>query len=377
MLVPLVNIKIKNKPLPMEAKAISLTVTVLEDLEAPAMFTIELNSWDLVNNKANWVDSDEWFSLGNEIVIEMGYKSQTEKFIMLGEITGLEPEFTQDGATLTVRGHNYGHRLLRGRQTKTYAKKTDSDIAEEIAKDYGLTTTEASKNTTEAPKNTITDTKIKHPYVVRYNQTALEFLQDRARRIGYEVFVINKALYFRPRNHNTKEILTLNREDLSQFSPRLSSLNQVSQVEVHSRQPLDKTGEEWTKSLVTQATVSDMKAMGSNPGSTVVKNAFSKYGAVSEVINRPIFTAKEAEDLAQGQFNNLALSYITGEGSCAGNGQLRAGNVIEITNLGTRFSGKYYLTSTTHTYSTESGYTTDFSVKSNADFKKKQIINNQ
>ena len=347
----------------MEAKADSLTVTVLEDLEAPAMFTIELNSWDLVNNEANWVDSNEWFGLGNEIAIEMGYKSQTDKFIMLGEITGLEPEFTQDGVTLTVRGHNYGHRLLRGRQTKTYAKKTDSDIAKEIAKDYGLTTIEASKNT-------IITTNTQNPYVVRYNQTALEFLQDRARRIGYEVFVINKALYFRPSNHSEKEILTLDIEDLSQFSPRLSSLSQVSQVEVHSRQPLDKTGEQWTKSLVTQATVNDTKAMGSNPGSTVVKNAFSKYGAVSEVINRPIFTAKEAEDLAQGQFNDLALSYITGEGNCAGNVQLRAGNVIKFTGLGKRFSGNYYLTSTTHTYSTESGYTTDFSVKSNADFIK-------
>ena len=41
----------------------------------------------------------------------MGYEQEI-KTIMVGEITGLEPEYTQDAAPiLVVRGHDLRHRL--------------------------------------------------------------------------------------------------------------------------------------------------------------------------------------------------------------------------------------------------------------------------
>ena len=46
-------------------------------------------------------------------------------------------------------------------------------------------------------------------------------------------------------------------------------------------------------------------------------------------------------------------------GSTVGLPNLRAGSVVEIDGLGSRFSGRYFITATTHSIG-DSGYTTQF-----------------
>jgi phage protein D len=63
----------------------------------------------------------------------------------------------------------------------------------------------------------------------------------------------------------------------------------------------------------------------------------------------------------------MALTFISGEGVCSvGHPDLRAGTVIKIAGAGRRFSGPYYLTSTTHTITAKQGYRTTFTVRRNA-----------
>jgi phage protein D len=80
----------------------------------------------------------------------------------------------------------------------------------------------------------------------------------------------------------------------------------------------------------------------------------------------PPDTPEEAELLARGRFNDLAFGFVTGEGTCIGNPLVTAGTVVELKELGARFSGAYYVTSSTHTVSTRKGYTSHFSVRRNA-----------
>ncbi len=69
--------------------------------------------------------------------------------------------------------------------------------------------------------------------------------------------------------------------------------------------------------------------------------------------------------MALAQLEARSLGFITGRGSVIGNPELRARMVIELKGLGKRFSGKYYVTSATHTIDA-GGYRTDFEVKRNA-----------
>jgi phage protein D len=347
LLNPRVIVLIQGKKLTSQIRADLLSVSVSEDLDAPSMFDLHLVAWNVVKQEITWID-DKLFDIGNEVEIQMGYAEEI-KTVMVGEITGLEPEYTQNQLPiLIVRGHDLRHHLLRGNHTKSFLKMKDSDIASDIARTRGITVK-------------ATDSKVKLEYILQQNQTDWDFLQERARRIGYEVAVENKILYFRPHQNNNAKVLTLTYgENLQEFLPRLSTLNQVQQLEVRGWIPKDK------KEVIGKAGVGREGGImgGKTAGTKAVKKAFGQSSHT--IVNQPVSSKAEADQMALGQFQDRAIAYIKGEGTCLGNPNLRAGKVIEILRLGKRFSGLYYLTSVQHYYSEEQGYTTSFTVGRNA-----------
>ncbi|HEX9374017.1 MAG TPA: hypothetical protein VF897_23595, partial [Roseiflexaceae bacterium] len=226
-LVPTFRVSINGADLPEEAAADLLSVTIHEDVDAPGMFTLRLTNWDMFKQEVTWSD-DSLFAVGGEVEVQMGYVDQLEQLIV-GEITGLEPEFSASEAPmLIVRGYDRRHRLLRGRKTRSFTQVKDSDIASQIASDLGLSARAE-------------DTRVTLDYVLQHNQTDMDFLQDRARRIGYEVAIEEKTLLFRPYQNADSEALTLRRdEDLLEFYPRLTTLSQVGDVAVRGWSPKDK-----------------------------------------------------------------------------------------------------------------------------------------
>ncbi|MBD2251981.1 phage late control D family protein [Nostoc parmelioides] len=322
-------------------------ISVFEDIDVPGMVEISLNSWDLINNKLTWIDH-ALFDIGKTFEVQMGYGSQLGS-LLTGEITALEPEFVQnENPRIVVRGHDFRHRLMRGQQTQSFTKLKDSDIARQIAQKHGLTAD-------------VKDSQVILEYVLQHNQTDLAFLQNRAQRIGYEVTIDHKSLKFHPRSHASKPILTLKfDEQLTEFFPRLSSFSQVGQVEVLGWSPTQKQPLRAMAGVGKETT----RMAGKATGSQVVKSVFG--AAHNSLVDRPISTKAEAEQIAASWFNDMALSYIEGDGVCLGTPDLHAGQVIDITGVGNRFSGQYYVTSVRHTYDRNSGYNTSFTVRRNA-----------
>ncbi len=342
---PVCRVLVDNAALPANARDDMIQITVQEDLDAPAMFAIKLNNWDMEKHQLTWSD-DDLFKVGSAVEIQMGYGNQAESLIV-GEITGLEPEFSaMTASTVIVRGHDHGHRLLRGRRTRTFKDVKDSDIAQQIAQDLSL-------------KYKGENTNVKLNYVLQRNQTDFEFLQERANRIGYMVIVRDKTLYFLPHQNGSSEVLTLSvSEGLMSFSPRLTTMTQVGEITVKGWDPKEKkafsSNIETSQKTITMGT--------NNSGPQEVNKVFGGTGTILQ----PMFTQAEAELIAEGRFNDMSLGYICGEGVCSGSTGLRAGTVVEFEGLGDRFSGLYYVTSATHSYSSNRGYSTAFIVKRNA-----------
>ena len=69
--------------------------------------------------------------------------------------------------------------------------------------------------------------------------------------------------------------------------------------------------------------------------------------------------------VARAELERRDLDYITAHGSCMGNPQLVSRIVIELKRLGAKLSGRYYVTSTTHTIDAN-GYRTEFEAKRDA-----------
>ena len=345
--IPDFDIRIDGAALPHPAQRDIQAVTVQDDVDALSMFTIRLYNWDDENLQVSWSDSS-LFAVGGAVEISLGHVDDLHK-VMLAEITSLEPTFSSgEPPTLTVRGYDYRHRLARARKTRTFSQMKDSVIAGQVARESGL-------------RAEATDTKVSLPHVVQSNQTDLEFLRRRAELIGYEVFVRDKVLYFRPPQNGGRAAVKLALSgDVLEFSPRLTTLGQVSEVTVRG----------WdtkAKALVLGRAAAGQESStmgGESSGPKTAQKAFGK-AAVADV-RGSVATKAQADQMALGRFNDMALAYIQGDVLCEGRPQIQAGEVVEIDGAGTRFSGAYYVLSATHTFSPDDSYRTSLTVRRNA-----------
>lgn len=347
-IVPVFDLIVDGTPLTAEAKAHISEVTVDESVEWPSMFNLEIRSSDDLEDTNLWIDDEAVFAVGKAVEVKLGYGDKLES-VFKGEITGLEPSFQSSQLpVMIVRGYDRRHRLQRGRKTRTFVQQKDSQIASKVASEAGLTAD-------------VKDSSVTHDYVVQANQTDLEFLQERAVRINFEVVVEDKKLLFRPVLNDGGEVLTITTEDhLLEFHPRLTSTQQVAEVTVRGWSPKDK------KEIIGQGQVGDVKGEmgGKTIGPKLAKTAFgASVGFLSEY---PVMTQAEADQIAKAQFNDIALTLIDGDGVCFGRTDLRAGKVIKIDGVGKRFSGQYYVTGAVHRYNEHDGYRTHFTVRRNA-----------
>jgi uncharacterized protein len=343
--VPDLAIKVNGQRIPMDAHGDIASVRVEEDLDALSMFTVELVNWDDEKLQFSWSDAS-LFAVGNEVEISLGFVDDLHK-VMLGEITSLEPTFSADRPpTLTVRGFDLRHRLGRGRKTRTFSKMKDSAIATQVAQGAGL-------------RARVTDSQNVLEYVAQSNQSDLEFLRARARLIGYEVFVRDKVLFFRPPQHAAAPALRLTIGlDITEFTPRLSALGQVGGTSVRGWDAKTKHAVVGT-SAVEPATMGGT-ALGS-------KRADRAFGRSSRVyVDIPVPDRARADQVARGQYTDMALSFIQGEADGPGRPQVQAGSVVAVTGAGKTFSGSYYVTSVTHSLVTNEGFRTSFDVRRTA-----------
>lgn len=344
-LSPEFAVRINGEPWPNEARADMVELSVFDDVDAPGMLTITLAGWDALSMQPKWIDHP-LFSLGAAIAIEFGYQDR-RLTLLSGDITGLEPTFAQSRPPMvTVRGHDRRHRLTRSRRTRSFTNCKDSDIVSRIAGEVQL-------------KPQVEDSGVQLPYVLQHNQTDLEFLIARARRIDFELAVQGDCLLFRRRAAGGTAELTLYREvELLEFRARLSTLGQVPALEVRGWDPARKD--------VIVGRASDAQAMGDDAttGPAATKQAFSPADAAR--VNAPVQSQDEADAMAKQGFAGMALDYVRADGVCIGEPRLHAGMVIAIEGIGKRFSGRWYVTSVEHAFTPRKGFRTSFSARRNA-----------
>ncbi|MBA3874062.1 MAG: VgrG-related protein [Chloroflexota bacterium] len=315
-------------------------VEVETSLYLPSMF-----SMSFYDDTITLIDSAT-FKEGTSVEIKMqGTTSTTFTTIFKGEITAIEPDFTDESvAILVVRGYDRSHRLHRGTKSKVYVQVTDSDIVTQIASAAGLTANVDS--TTEVYK-----------HVFQYGVSDWAFIHERARRNGYEVLIDDKTLYFRkPSNTDGTAALAWNNE-LVRFQPRFSLAKQVQKVTVKGWNPKTKT-----------AIVGEASSSTSSPttgfggwGGSLAQTAFSAAEILE--VRHPVGTQTEATKMAQAILDEVNAGFLQADGTALGNPALKPGAKVTISKVGTKFSGTYIITTARHIYNTTQGYLTNFTVQ--------------
>ena len=316
-----------------------LSVVVESSLHLPDVATIRLTDTPL-----RWID-DKRLEPGKRIKVSSeGPQSKHEHHLFDGEIVELEPEFLIGAQNLTIRAFDVLHRLSRGRRVRSFLNMTDGDVIQKIASEAGMTANAEQAN-------------IVHPYLFQNNETDLEFLRARAHAAGSVLFADGRKIRFEPPKADGEAIEMQWGDNLQEFRPRMTTMNQVSSVMVRGWDP--KTRQE----IVGQAKHgAGLPEVGdSRKPADVVQSAFSREAATLSA-DRPVRTQAEADQMAKALAGSHTSRFIEAEGICIGNAKIVAGTSVRLKALGDRFSGTYLVTSARHVYAVKDGYQTHFAI---------------
>jgi hypothetical protein len=321
-------------------------------------------------------DSDK-FNPWQPIEISMGYITNSadgRQVMLTGEIATMSPTFpASGGSTLTVRALNLLHRFRTRQEPKPFFKRKDSEIAELIVADIAKQLRQSQSNLVlQLDANEIEANKkreLEIPYLCLNNQYPINLLLERSRDIGYELFVEEipppsdtgkrvVTIHYRPTAVDKLAVYKLVwGKSLISFQPTLQTANQVSSVTVRGWDPTGK------KKIEKTVNRKDVKGVVHPGDLDIDESGLSQKEEI--VCDHPIQSEAEAKLVAEKRMLRLAQGIVEAKGKTIGLPRLRAGTKIEVSGLGTRFSGTYLVTSTTHTMG-ESGYTTDFSARMEA-----------
>jgi phage baseplate assembly protein gpV len=145
-------------------------------------------------------------------------------------------------------------------------------------------------------------------------------------------------------------------ENLVDFQARLTTAEQVNDVEVHGWDPVQK------KAIIGKSSTPKKtpKIKGESHGGNFTKKSFGRKN--EEVTNNySVSTQGEADALALSILNERCHAFFEAEGTCRGEPTLGAGVEVELKGIGKRFSGRYRITRAVHHYD-YSGYLTQFEI---------------
>ncbi|HSM58041.1 MAG TPA: VgrG-related protein [Candidatus Sulfomarinibacteraceae bacterium] len=337
---PLTNdifIKIDGSPLSNEKMGLLTRVVVDQNTHLPGMFSLHF-----LDPELELLD-DASINLTKTVEISVADDKETKHTLIKGEITALEPIFDQDASCqVVISGYDKSHRLYRETKSCSYLNQKDSDLANQIAGNAGLSAEVDSTSTV-------------YEHIYQDNQSDLAFLMQRAWRIGYECFVADGKLYFRkPRTDSSGA--TLKRQiDLLFFRPRMTLAEQVDEVIVRGWDPQKQ------EAIVGQASSGKLY-----PSTGESKNGASwakSFGAGKVVVvDHPVTNQAEANNIAQARLDELSGAFVEAEGIALNRPDVVAGKTVKLEDLGVRFSGTYMVTSATHVY-TERYLKTTFTVR--------------
>jgi uncharacterized protein len=317
-------------------------VVIVESIDAPSLFSIKMSDMS-----RKWTDHAD-FSEGSEVKIQLGFKDEVAE-LMNGEIVGIYPAYRKNADDFVViRGNSHLHRLDNGKRTRSFTNMAESDVIGQIASEANM-------------QSDVDAVGSEKPFILQKDLSDYDYIMLLAKRFNCRVWSKDETLYFKQIEANSGSDLVVEwGKTLLSFDPKLNSRGLLTEVEVRG------WDDQNCSSVVGSATLNTiaLKVGGETLGGS---NVQSSIGDVKTIFTDDDIKDKDtADQVALGLLTDNSLNYIVATGSCEGNNKVRAGSIIEIKEVGTRFSGHYLVNSVRHFFSASQGYHTSFQLCRNA-----------
>jgi phage protein D len=285
----------------------------------------------------------EWnFKIGDPVECSMG-KGETP--IFKGEVTAIEPSYEVTGITsVTIRAMDHMHRLGRGRKTRFWSARLDSQVVEEVGAECGLSVEVDGTNQIRG-------------YILQRNESNVAFLKRLAARNNFILRVEMDALTFKkPTFEGATKQVTMG-QNLRALRMAFNSVDQVQKVVVRGWDPKMKMEVEGS------AVPGDLVKIGGGEYGATLSESFGE--SIAYVTDIPVSQQSQATDLAKAELDRLARQFCRGTASIQGDEKVRAGSMVEFSGLNEGQNGKYFIIASRHVINTRSGYTTELTFCSN------------
>ena len=353
-----------------------IQVTYNDSITEIDSFDITVNNWDAERRRFKYVGSERnarpeedifrtFDPCARDFELKIGYGSELFS-IVKGTPTSLEPTFPAGAAPmLTVRALNVLFKL----RTRQYRTHWTSKRISEVAQDIGRRQTGGNRRF-PIDIHVARDFRRTEPqldYIAQENQYDIDFLLLEARKIGYAVYVDRETtpngagdefLYFGPSNERQQGRPDVQYElkwgiSLIDFTPKLSTANQVRSVEVRSFH------REAGNTIRRRA---ELREAGVNQDLLYLLDQSGCEPREEVVANEPMHSPEQAKRRAVAILSERVKQLVEATGTSVGLPNLRSGQRVRIAGVGARFSGTYFVIKTTHTLN-DSGYVTRFTAR--------------
>lgn len=265
--------------------------------------------------------------------------SDTQRVLFAGEISALEVVFDSgDAPHVTVYAEDALVALRQTRRSATYTDVSDADIVRRVVGRHGLTaSTDADGPTYQA--------------VQQLGQTDLEFVRERAARIGAELWAAGSTIHLATREKRSGEEVTLSQgRELLSAAIRADLADQrvtvhASGYDARTRDRIDVTAD---------ASVLASEVSGGRSGIDVLQRV--NTGRTDQRTVTVPLTAGEARALAAAALRDRARRFVTVNGVAAATPQLAVGTRLTLLGVGNPFVGRgYYVTKVRHVFARDAG----------------------
>ncbi len=391
--VPQFQITVQGSPLPGEVLHDVVESTYKDKLEEIDSCELVVNNWDADHGCFKYIGSEEldektgkptagaarnnpnaklWNLFDpctRQVELKLGYAPGPLTSMITGNFVTYEPNFPSSGPpVLSVRLLNLMHALRTKKYDKQYTVKdinplTDTAIAQWISKQKDPDT---KKPRFPIPIKPFDGSKSAEPqltYVLQKSQYDIDFLWQRARMNGYELRIgADGQLIYQPSTVPDTPVYKLEwGQSLIDFKPTLTTGNQYKSVTVRG---WDRAAQ---KLIEVKLDFNDPKVGKYNKNLHYLLDQCDPREET--VVERPFFTKEEATSFCASVFGDQLKRMVKATGTTVGLPNLRAGCKVQIggtpggkRSLGSRLSGTYFVTATTHVFNSN-GYTTRFEAR--------------
>ena len=332
-------------------------VQVDQRLDSPDFFSVQLQMGE--GHKIEVLDK---LKPGAEVEILIGYG--TEGAIFKGEISYIEPHFAAGEGYVTISGYDFTHRLTRGTYSRTFGdghkqQQNPGSILGTVVSESKARKGDKSDGLSASTENA--DSKLE--YIAQYNMNDYQFIQQVVGSFGMgwdaKSHTSGKQLSLKAPVTSSASVLKICRDKFKAGTEaqamsadfRLSTVRQVARVEVRGWDGIQKAPILGTSEKLTSA-------LGGAPG--IEQAGKAHYGAgssgrVLSIVDVPVGSKGEADEIAQSIMDKLSMDWMTADVVIEGRPALHAGVIVELSDFGSRYSGKYIVEGCQHVFIAGSG----------------------